>query len=268
LLAAHACKLKGVEAHVYSRKVKSNLQGSQYLHAPIPHIAHVDQGVHVHYQNRGTPEQYRRKVHGKWWDGIAAPEEFETEHMAWDIRRAYEVLWNRYSWGIRDFKFQSIGHLMHRDSGFEMQNYALVISTVPRTIWKQEGDEFIYSEGWAMGGHKVEERVGMMCMPDNTIVCDGTDAVAWTRLSKVFGHTTIEWPHHMDAKYIPGGAVRVIKPLRCTTDHQQGQPYLMRGGIGDPPWLFMGRYGEWKKGVVVTDVWDQTNKALEELCQE
>ena len=132
--------------------------------------------------------------------------------------------------------------------------YDMVISTVPRTIWKVAGEEFIFSEGWALG--EAPEN-GMFCPftteNDNEIICDGTEEHSWTRLSRVFGYTTIEWPHHASKPPL-GGVTKVIKPLRYMQSSQTPNPTR--------DWLHVGRYGQWEKGVVVTDAYHQVKEAI------
>ena len=254
LLAAHACALKGVDFDIYSKRRKSELFGSQYLHNPIPLVCQPADGVDVLYITRGSPRDYRHKVHGKYWDGHIAPEDFEANHQAWDIRAAYNNLWQRY--------WDRIAHCDFEDGIFIEENlglYDLVISTVPRQIWAHPGDEFVFSEGWALGdapekGIFVEDVLGKSekPVPDNTIICDGTESVSWTRLSKVFGYLSLEWPAHVDRPHAQ--ATRIRKPLHFKPGPDTELPNN---------WMFVGRYGQFEKGVVVTDAFDEVMERLE-----
>ncbi|QNJ55376.1 oxidoreductase [Gordonia phage LittleFella] len=278
LLAAHACAMNYVDVAIFSKKRKSELYGSQYLHNPIPGLTpEYDQGVPVKYVTRGTPEEYRRKTHGKWWDGHIGANEFEPDHTAWNIRHAYDVLWGQYSRFIQDYTIpemptygvSSLGVSKYSAADIviddlRLHEYDLVISTVPRPLWAISGDEFIYSEGWALGdaperGLFVEDEMGFrdenFSMADNTIVCDGTSQVPWTRLSKVYGYTTVEWPHHVPQPHPK--ATRVQKPLHYTPAESGRNP--------TSEWLHVGRYGQFEKGVVVTDAFDQVVKAIKNL---
>jgi len=288
LIAAHACALSGAEFHIYSRPevkggppAKSIMYGSQYLHNPIPDLINENEAVDVRYINIGTPEEYRRKTHGAAWDGIAEPADFETEHKAWNIRVAYERLWCRYGLRCRPIQFDAkrchctegwrgyedtehaSANYEHLKSHVRLEDYDLVVSTVPRTLWRVPGDEFVYSVGWALGdqpnmfpGSKVASfYMAKHNIADNTIICDGTQRNSWNRASKVFSHCTIEWPD-LDDKPHPN-AVRFVKPLRYATNKSQPLP-------PSPPWLFAGRFGEWRKGVLTTDVFDQVLKELEQ----
>ncbi len=257
LLAAHACAMQNVEFEVFSKKRKSHLFGSQYLHEPIPGITnHYDKGTPVTYINRGTPEEYRRKTHGKWWDGVVAPQEFEPHHTAWNIREAYDKLWQFYGQDVNDYEIPTSKYaasLVTTDLSLDVL-YDLVISTVPRTIWKVPGEEFIYSEGWAVGD---APELGRFCPftteNDNEIVCDGTNEVSYTRLSRVFGYTTIEWP--IASKPPVPGVSKITKPLHYQPSNQVNPT---------SEWLHVGRYGAWRKGVVVTDAWHEVTKRLKD----
>lgn len=261
LLAAHACEQAGVRFKIFSKKRKSELFGSQYLHKHIDGVTHDTHYVDVVYEVRGTPEEYRRKVHGKHWDGHIAPEEFEPNHRAWNIRQAYDTLWTMYRTDIVDYEirtfenneyFAAYNNLM---GDLRLDRYDLVISTVPRTIWKVEGEEFIYSQGWAMGDAPEKGIFVEMTVPENTIICDGTYLTSWTRASNVFGYTSLEWPHHAPRPH-PMASV-VTKPLHYTAASQNPNPTA--------DWLHVGRYGQWEKGIVVTDAYDDVVKKLQEI---
>lgn len=264
LLAAHACHLEGVDFEIWSKKRKSYLFGSQYLHEHIPGITHEDDFVNVKYITRGSPEAYRRKTHGKWWDGHIAPEDFEPDHHAWNIRQAYDELWMRYGHSVEDYEIprfdalRSRGFSSHTAVNYDLslKEYDLVVSTVPRDIWKVDGEEFIFSEGWALGDAPERGQFIPMQCDDNTIICDGTDEVSWTRVSRVFGYGTVEWPHHAAQPPIPGIS-RVTKPLHYRASSQNANPTA--------DWLHVGRYGKFEKGVVVTDAFHDVTNRLREM---
>ena len=282
LMAAHACHQLKVDATVFSKKRKSELVGSQYLHKPV--AVNPYSGVNVKYVVLGTPEEYRQKVHGKWWDGHVAPEDFEPDHKAWNIRTAYDNLWTIYGRDVVGYTIPdpSMFSDTYRDDGamFEtvsrdlgLHEFDLVISTVPRDLWRISGEEFIYSEGWALGdaperGIFVEDLLASSFgevplyqkpdgsyIPDNHIICDGTSQVPWTRLSRVFGYTTVEWPHHTPQPHPQ--AARVRKPLHYSPASQNPNPTA--------DWLHVGRYGQFEKGVVVTDAFDQVIKKIRSM---
>ena len=265
LLAAHACKLEGADFEIFSKKRKSQLFGSQYLHQPIPEVTRYDEHVGVKYVTLGTPEEYRRKTHGKWWDGHIAQEDFEPDHIAWNIRTAYDTLWQLYGHGVHHYEFiTDEGKLrQYRGTTFDvarydlqLTNFDLVINTMPRTIWQVPGDEFIFSEGWALGDAPEEGKFIPHEITDNTIICDGTPDTAWTRLSRVFGYGSVEWPHHTPRPPLPGVAM-VTKPLHYLPSTQVANPTA--------EWLHVGRYGKFEKGVVVTDAFEDVLRKLQEM---
>lgn len=243
LLAAHACQINQCHFAIFSKKRKSQLFGSQYLHEPISGVTRLPE--RVSYTLNGTPEEYRRKVYGDNWDGAVSPEDLEEDHWAWDIRDAYENLWSRYSNRIVPAVFKNYA-LTIRD--YRLNSYDLVISTVPRNIWRQTGDQFVSTKIWAIGdAPELGVTVPFHLAQDNTIICDGTKDVGWYRLSKVFGHSTIEWPG--GAKPPVSDVTQVIKPLECKAASQPDN------------WLFVGRYGKWEKGVLTTDAFNDVLKA-------
>jgi hypothetical protein len=253
--------MNGVGFQIFSKKRKSFLFGSQYLHEPIPDISDFEASVNITYETVGSPVEYRRKVHGAAWDGVVEPSDFQPHDKAWNIREAYERLWWEYSGRIDYLEIPlkpeenpgtavGIGNYEFIQTKLNISQFDLVISTIPRTYWALPGDQFISSKGWVIGDAPEH---GQFCPfttdVDNHIICNGLKEPSYTRLSRVFGYTTIEWPH--ESKPPIHGISEIIKPLR-----------FQSGGIPfDKNWLFVGRYGEWHKGVLTTDAFTQVLKA-------
>ena len=259
LLAAHACAMNAVDFTILSKRRKSFLFGSQYLHEPIPGISDFDRKVEITYRTDGSPAEYRRKVHGPAWDGVILPEDFEQHDQAWDIRFAYDRLWAEYGRMVQEFEIpmkpegnNNAGHwnIPAAISRGKLHEYDLVVSTVPRTYWKMPGDQFIHSSGWVLGDAPEHGQFCPFTTPqDNMIICNGEAEPSWTRLSRVFDYTTVEWPGGTKPP-IPGIS-EIIKPLRFEA-----------GPIPPPPnWMFVGRYGKWHKGVLVTDAFNEVLQA-------
>ena len=268
LLAAHACYLEGVEFTVFSKKRKSQLFGSQYLHEPVPQITHpLDYGVNVTYTTLGSPVEYRRKVHGKAWDGVIHPDDFQPNHKAWDIRQAYEVLWRQYGAEVIDYEIPDVQYGAPEWRRFDriskdlvLRGYDLVVSTVPRTLWQVNGEKFIFSKGWAIGD---APEMGKFCPfttdNDNEIICNGLPDAPWSRLSRVYGYTSIEWPYDSPEPPVAGAAL-VTRPLRYVPNPSSRNP--------TSDWLHVGRYGKWEKGVVVTDAFHTVQAKLQHMKAE
>lgn len=241
LLAAHAAQANGCHFDVFSKRRPSYLFGAQYLHEPIPGV--TGQPERVKYDLVGNPEDYRQKVYGASWDGSVSPEDLDTDHHAWDIRAAYRKLWAEYSDEIHHVEINDLRQI-ERDAA--LSRYDAVISTVPRTIWKQPGETFEYSSVWAIGdAPELGQFTPFSLKQDNLIVCDSTADVSWYRLSKVFGFSTIEWPGN---KKPPVANIQEVrKPLK-------------HNSTAASEFYHMGRYGKWEKGILTTDVYNEALK--------
>lgn len=249
LLAAHAASLNGHEPFIFSKRTeKSHLYGSQYLHEAIPGIyCGTPQKVTYALQG-GDMAQYRTKVYGSKWDGDVSPGTLDSEHKAWNIRTAYDSLWTLYRNRISLLNLcaRGAGNLRLMNQVGERAELDAVISSIPRTAWDENDSNFRSSSVWAVGD--APDR-GQYCPVrpdgDNRVVCDASEETGWYRLSQVFGHVTCEWP---DSRKPPiPGAAKVIKPL----DHKS---------TAASEFHHVGRYGEWRKGVLSTDAF---RKALE-----
>jgi len=245
LMAAHAANMMGWSLDIYSKKVKSQLHGAQYLHKPIPKIDTGGPNL-VSYKLRGTPEEYRSKVYGEDWDGTVSPEDLAENHPAWDLRQAYDWLWKEFEPWIKDCLIQGGENAFRNWVHFKGAD--LVISTVPRKLWAVKGDHFESTKIWALGDGDPD--VGLASQDNFTVICDGTPICDWYRSAKIFGHSTLEWPYRELWRKPPApGAVIVEKPLRCSS-------------VGAGDFIHMGRYGAWEKGILTSDVYYQAMKVF------
>jgi hypothetical protein len=212
------------------------------LHAPIPgyeHVAHTRVGYHLN----GTADEYRLKVYGKKWQGKVSPEDFVGEHEAWDIRATYLELW-RDLHASRYVKFAKVPEIksgLMPDAIFRFEP-GLIISTIPapKLCWGVEGHKFISHKIYANGSMKQGTEAV------DTIVCDGTRAVAWYRNACVFGFRTTEWAHRPTNGDM---TVTVTKPLTTNCDCC---PAIHR----------IGRYGKWQKSYLVHKAYPEVLEIL------
>lgn len=239
LMAAHAvageCARADVwcEVYVVSKKRKSQLFGCQYLHRPIPGVTPAN-GEHISYQLRGHADDYRLKVYGKKYVGSVSPEDLAGEHMGWDIRTTYDRLWAMWEDSIHERE-------LHPNSLLQIigeAHWDMIISSIPKPELCHQGHHFGATEIWA-AGDAPELGVSVQSMyrcPDNMVICNGEESPVWYRMSRVFGHTTVEWPGDVNDVPIPTAA-RVQKPTQndcnCWPDIKH-----------------VGRYGSWTKGVL------------------
>lgn len=260
LIAAHSVVVHGHaeiwEVDIFSKGDKSPLYGCQYLHEPIPAID-CGEGVTVKYELVGSPEMYHRKVYGEQRVASVSPEEYGGEHQAWDIRKVYDQLWDAWQGRI-------MTGIVNQPSEDEfrskvMSNYDKVISTIPRQAWcADEGHNFATTEIYALGdAPDLGIRTPFRAAFDNSVVCNSDPHVGWYRMSRVFDFSTIEWPG--TNKPPLQRVAKVQKPVStncdCYSKHDD-----------DVSWgeciLFVGRYGEWKKGVLAHNVFYQVRDAF------
>lgn len=242
LMAAHAAEMLGWNFEVFSKKRKSFLFGSQYLHKPIPGMTECHAAV-VEYHLEGTPQEYRRKVYGESWDGTVSPEDLENDHYAWDIRQTYDKMYDAYEDNIHDCEVDS-SWLQDRKW---QKRFDLVISTLPRKVWAQPGDQFLSSSVWAYGDAPELGQVTPFRPKEFTVICDGTKDVGWYRASNIFGYCTIEWPENNKPPL--RGVSLVEKPLS-------------HNSTAANDFVHLGRYGAWQKGILTTDVFDRALEIL------
>jgi len=267
LLAAHAVRevhprakviLFSMPDHALGRAKKSELHGCQYLHQYIPDLGLPQEGATVRYEVLGPYEGYREKVYGHNWTGNTSVDEYgpEQTHEAWDLRQAYEILWATFE----PFVFPTLVNSAVLRPLLDDRN-GIVFSTVPqRSLCINPDHEFKTQDVWAMGS-KVHLRVdpshgagpgftpsGMPYRaPDMTVQCNGNRDTAWYRAATVFGHSTLEWP--LAKKPPVPGVAAVKKPLSTDCDCWPGMVRL-------------GRYGTWKKGVLVHTAYNEVAEKL------
>jgi hypothetical protein len=189
LMAAYAVAQLGGSPHIVALGYQSQFAGAQYLHEPIPDITGEPDGV-IRTYRQGTREGYAQKVYGDpnapcSWDLQ------EEEKPAWDLRRAYQQLWDRYSARIFDLRITraEIG-------AWEADpQWKLVLSSIPAT-------QLCYrkAEDLTSGGDHVHEWESMYTIDyappevvDNTVLYSGAPEHTWYRASRVFGYASTEW---------------------------------------------------------------------------
>lgn len=261
-MAAHAAAQSGWDFRIYSRKIKSQLYGAQYLHAPIPNVPCGEPKL-VRYALFGTPEMYRRKVYGDSWDGTTSPEDLETSHGAWDIRKAYDYLWFLYQNKIQDLDLRGIPDVVHELP----KGHDLVISSVPRTIWRQPFDIFEAQQIWALGDTEVQ-RIFYNRPDPFTVICNGYEETPWYRTSNMYGYATMEWPCKLKP-YVPDpNDERAVIPAYSAwqTPPVKGasivEKPLRHNSKAAADFVHVGRYGKWEKGVLSSDAFTDAMKAM------
>lgn len=244
LVAAHAIKLWGGKASFFANTAqKSKLFGCQYLHKPIRGLPEVGQAP-VEYRTIGTGADYRRKVYGDRYNGPVSPERYAGAHTAWDLRDSYAKLWDMHA-EVRSIAPMAVSP--ERISGTAdafREAFDFVISTVPAwNLCLRPEEHTFQSQRIYAAGDAPEKGIRVpVQVEDGSIICNGDPDVSWYRASRVFGHTTVEWSDQRKPPY--EGVALVEKPLWSDCNCF--------------PWIHrLGRYGSWRKSILVHDVFEQ-----------
>ena len=254
MFAAHAAQEGGAEFNIFSKARKSYMRGAQYLHRPIPGLS--GDPFEVTYTLRGDVDNYRSKVYGDMGDILVSPETLVGVSPAWDIREAYDAAWDRYGDKVVDLDFDLIGDPEGFLNGLT-NSYDLVISTIPAPVLCRRNTEhkFFSQKVWVTEGLKRPNEVGFQDSRDNSqidnlVVCSGDPQDWWYRQSRIHGWENTEFPYDSRPKETSDLKVHELtKPLRHTcTCH----PDIVR----------MGRYGQWRKGVLSHEAYEDTVREI------
>jgi len=234
-VAASAAAQYGVGLTIICPREKSTIWGAQYLHQPIPGVS-VDEPQVIRYLMEGKPEDYLRKVYNGLWDGHVSDDLRDQAHMAWDLRMAYNRLWEQFESYIWEWRF---GHSReaNRDVLLTLvDKYDLVVNTIPRKkLCLNPKHNFKFTEIWAMGD--TDARRVPVPTTEGIITYNGHEDMSWYRAARVFGYSTVEWPQHINKPPIPDVA-RGRKPINHNCDCV-------------PQIKHLGRMGRWDKSKLV-----------------
>lgn len=241
LLAAHAAStVSKLPIALFSdRPEPSRLGGAQFLHKPIPGLTPSLPDARIRYVVRGTAEGYARKIYGGVKPPFVSfdPSKDGTFQDAWNLIKTYEKLWEAFGHHVND---QLIDDEWIK--GME-EDFSMIISSIPKfAICANPIHVFTNSEIHIYNG-LVEE------FPDNTIVYDGTEERSWGRSSLLFGNPGTEWGSEVKMPFPDKAIAR--KPLMTTCDCH-------------PEIVKVGRFGTWRKGVLVNDAYQTTIEAIQE----
>jgi len=252
LLAAHAATLCGHTTNVYSKRLKSPMEGAQYLHMEIPGLR-LPPPKTIAYMLIGDVDTYRQKVYGSGDpDIVVSPQQYMGEHKCWDLRFTYARLWNRWASRIHDIMInhQSLEHITQMND--------VVISTIPATVLchQESIHTFAYqpvSIDNLWSGPLPLEAPAMWNGHENLVICNGLEVderiaeTGWYRTSHIYGHTNTEWssPDLVPRGRVAGHVWRVRKPLTTNCDCW---PHIIRAG----------RFGLWRKGVLSHNAFEVT----------
>jgi hypothetical protein len=260
LLAAHAAKKLGQDVAVLSLKERSPILGGQYLHMEVKGITGAASSVT--YIKIGDTEGYSQKVYGK--PDVPCFRFPAGEYPAWSLTEAYGNLWDIWRDKIEDFCVTA------DDVDQLCEEYDLVLCTIPRSILCFKEDHKFYKQmiRVVQGGTLLSPHI------ENVVLYSGRPKDSWYRTSNLFGHHTTEWseasvegvenrelfdlfdlPPNEDEPHQEVALMGGFKPLSHTCD--------CHGEYDNFVWL--GRFGRWAHGVLVSDAFEQAQTAIKEV---
>jgi len=233
MLIAHACSQRGLPWKIIApQAVPSVLGGAQYLHRWIPELE-CGPAFQLEYIRLGTKEGYERKIYGKLPEGVTTSwDTFPSIVRAWSLRETYWHAWARYYHGIEEATV-TLDDLLKL-----AQNY-VVFNTAPLNHLMPD-HEYITESVYVSEGHSA---AGI-----NQIIYNGLYEDDWYRTSNINGASSFEIPGRFAGKPAPNWR-RIIKPVSTTATI--------------PGVHLLGRYGQWKKGVLVDDAYFEACRILD-----
>lgn len=238
LLAAHAAHQARHNFTIHSRKEKSKIPGSQYLHEPIPGLTDLYPENTVQYIRLGTSEGYAQKVYGDssrptGWENYA------QTYPSWNVIQAYDRLWGRYSNRIvsEEISVKSLGELIR------VSDPDLVISTIPAPAlcMRPMSHTFAGPKFWIKTMPTPPLDIGR-----DICIYNGYLADPWYRWSILGGRCSFEYTQAVDGAI--EGRKAVETDCDCMTD------VVVRAG----------RWAEWKHGVLLNHAYQKAKKAIQE----
>ena len=237
LLVAHAVEGAGHCPHIISRKVKSNIPGSQHLHGPVPGLTSQYPEGTIQFVRIGTAEGYARKVYGDperetGWDN------YLQVYPSWNVIKAYDRLWEKYEGEVTDFDV-TIGAIPEI-----IDMYDMVISTIPgQTLCVNESHTFESQEYYikVLPTPPADEN-------HEIVIYNGLPEDDWYRWSILGGKCSIESVHDLWPK-----DEHVIEGYKAIGNDCDCFPTVHR----------CGRWAEWRHGVTMFKSYEKAVRIME-----
>jgi len=197
--------------------------------------------VKITYAKLGNREEYAQKIYGKGFDPANTSWDLfpAGTRNGWPLHKIYEMLHERLDLRVME---------VHRSDMLELvRQYGLVFNSAPAALFAERDDtpvEVLTERVWI----KTEPVDAPLGHP-GIIVYEASPAMAHYRYSFLEGRDSWEFP---EAHGDPGGGVLVSKPLSIS------HPPMSKGIVP------IGRYGQWKKGVLVDSVFGEVSRVLQQ----
>lgn len=234
LLAAHAVHEAGEQVTIYSIKKPSPIGGAQYLHRAIPGLTTDRPDGLVNFLHIGEEKIYAAKVYGDPNAETSWGEYQDGLHEIWNMHAVYNKAWSRYEHMIIDVAVR------WDDLQRIQEQYDLILSAVPLKGLCYKNHRFASQDVWITHSASFPGSV------ENLIIYNGATNTEWYRSSRIFGHGGTEWPEKPEGQ----SSVKITKPLYTNCDCWSGMYRL-------------GRYGAWKKKLLIHDAYEAAQFALE-----
>lgn len=256
IFAAHAAINMGFDVQLFSRRRRSEMYGSQYLHAPIPGLT-KSPARKIKHILIGKPEDYAPKVYGEDHNE-PVHSWLTTDEMAWDIREAYYSGFFKYRDLITDVEnisgrtFGSNYPQPHKEVYEAFTDpHCLLISTIPAHMLCVKMSHNFRSRNILAAGEAFERGVFLddYNVEKDTVTHNSEKSPSWYRAANIFEHKTIEWP--AGTKVFTPHATVIQKVLGTDCDCWEGA--IMK----------VGRQGSWTRHALAHHAYQQTLTALE-----
>lgn len=258
LMAAHACKITGVPFTVVTQggadgAHRSKIGGAQFVHNAVPGVMDTEPEGKLTYHVVGEETGYKHKVYGLSEVPFVSVRNVRDGQVVgvWSIQRAYDRLWDDIAGGGSSLHLGNVTPEWLADE-IESGRWAHIVSTIPKTA------VCIARAGYGDKPHSFVSqaiKIANECMlnydsTESHIWYDGTQNVSWYRTSQIFGVGSTEWGNDFAERNLPYKTVPVRKPVStdCT---------CFMGKV-----LFTGRFGAWRKGLLVHHAFSDTWKLL------
>lgn len=253
LMAAHACKLKGVPFSIVGNGGKSVIGGAQFLHAAVPLLTDAEPEGTLTYHVTGHESGYKTKVYGdsdvpfvsmgRVTDGQKVP--------IWSMQKNYDRLWDDIAGGGFSVSPADVTPEWLINE-IEADRWRYIVSTIPRPHVCLSVAGMVDGPAHAFVSQQIQ--IANECMlnfvgddGESHIWYDGTSNVSWYRTSVIFGEGSTEW----GMRDLPYKTVTVRKPISTTCQCFNGKV------------MFTGRYGAWRKGILIHQAFVDTWRLLD-----
>lgn len=241
MMAAWAAKQHGADVKIFSPGRRSFISGAQYLHDEIPGLD-LESFI-LEYKKYGSPDGYATKLYGSA-DAPCSWREFAGgTHTAYPLGVAYDKVWA----ALDPSCFVNVAITPQHVQGLLMNN-DLVVSTIPRpTLCVNRAHMFAEKRVYIAAKPPKEVDGSEYEIPHNRIIYNGWTSDPWYRASNIMGNVFTEYANEQP------GLTRIIKPLDTDCDCWHGAVQ------------YVGRYGKWKKGVLVHNAYYEVDFALQSM---